>query len=122
MMLLIYAAMQILGESARQDEVMRWGFIRVSQLISALAAAAVLVICCVKMKKRSAKLIMIASVGVLACAGVVMAMEFALEKKITALTWMPMDLCYIVTILGCLGMIAFVIPVWRQAFPAEAEA
>lgn len=122
MMLLIYASMQILGESARQDEVMRWGFIRVSQLISALAAAAVLVICCVKMKKRSAKLIMIASVGVLACAGVVMAMEFALEKKITALTWMPMDLCYIVTILGCLGMIAFVIPVWRQAFPAEAEA
>lgn len=121
LMLLIYAAMQILGESARQDEVMRWGFIRVSQLISALAVAAVLMSCCVKMKKKCVKLIIIASVGVLACAGVVMAMEFALEKKITALAWMPMDLCYIVTILGCLGMMAFVLPVWRRAFPAEAE-
>ena len=122
MMVLIYAAMQVLGESARQDEVMRWGFIRVSQLISALAVAAVLVICCVKMQKKCMKLITLSSVGVLACAGVVMAMEFALEKKITALTWMPMDLCYIVTILGCLGLIACVLPAWFRAFPVEDEA
>ena len=29
------------------------------------------------------------------------AMEFALEKKIGFLEWMPMDLCYVVSGLGC---------------------
>lgn len=122
LLLLVYASVQILAESARQDEVMRWGFIRVSQLISALAVGAVMLICCLKLKKKTAKLIAPCMAGLLACIAVVLVMEFALERKITALAWMPMDLCYIVTILACLGLMVTVGLVWRKAYPVEAEA
>lgn len=120
--LLIYAAMQALMESARQDEVMRWGFVRVSQLISALAVGAVLAICIVKLEKKSPARIAAACAGVAVGVTLIIAMEFALEKKIVALAWMPMDLCYMVITAACLGLILSVGSLWRRAFPREELA
>ena len=56
---------------------------------------------------------------ILLSCGVIMAMEFALEQKISFLTWMRMDVCYAVMALGCLGLIFSVLPVWKKAFPAD---
>jgi len=118
LMILMYAAMQALCESLRQDSVLRWGFVRVSQVISALVVAAVLLICCLKAPKpRNAKHIVLAWAGIVALMGVVMAMEFALEKKIAAIAFMNMDLCWLVMGIACIGLVLIVRPLWRQAFP-----
>ena len=117
--LLMYAAMQALCESMRQDSVLTWGFVRCSQVISAVAVGLVLAMCAIRLKR----FLPLAWAGILACMGVVMAMEFALEKKIQFLFWMPMDLCYLVMAAACLGMIFIVKPLWRKAFaPALAQA
>ena len=111
--LLLYAAMQALCESLRQDSVLTWGFVRCNQVFSALALALVLVICCVRLRKAC----LLSWLGVIASMAVVMAMEFALEKKILFLNWMNMDLCYLVMGLACLGIIFSVRPAWHRAFP-----
>ena len=117
LLVLLYAACQAILESMRQDSVQRWGFVRVSQLLSGVAVAAVLFICCRRLHRGFPA----AWAGILLCMGVVMAMEFALEQKIGFLVWMRMDVCYLVMLLACLGMIFFTLPVWRRAFrPAEA--
>lgn len=117
--ILLYAAMQAMCESMRQDSVLRWGFVRCNQVISAVAVAAVLTICCVRLRKAC----LLSWLGVIAFMGVVMAMEFALEKKILILNWMPMDLCYLVMGAACIGMILAVKPAWRKAFsPTLAQA
>lgn len=110
--LLLYAAMQALCESLRQDSVLTWGFVRCNQVFSALAVALVLGICCARLRKAC----VLNWLGVIASMAVVMTMEFALEKKILFLNWMNMDLCYLVMGLACLGIILSVKPAWRKAF------
>ncbi len=114
-----YAAWQIIWESMRQDEVLRWGFVRASQLLSALTLVAVLVICwgCLPAEKRRLSGLLGRLGGMLLLTGVVIAMEFALEQKIGFLTWMRMDVCYGVMILSCAGFLAILIPLWNRAFP-----
>jgi len=51
---------------------------------------------------------------------VVMAMEFALEKKISAIEFMPMDVCYLLMAGGCALMIGCIVPHWRRAFGKNA--
>ncbi|MBQ9263251.1 MAG: prolipoprotein diacylglyceryl transferase [Clostridia bacterium] len=115
---LLYAACQTIWESMRQDAVLRWGFVRCSQLISALAIAAVLVICWRNLPPNEKTLGRLAAGfgWILLCCGVIMAMEFALEQKIDFLTWMRMDVCYLVMALGSLGLIFSVLPVWKKAY------
>ncbi|MBR1586214.1 MAG: prolipoprotein diacylglyceryl transferase [Clostridia bacterium] len=121
LLLLLYAACQIVWESMRMDAVLRWGFVRVSQLISALAIGAVLVICWLNLPGKDRKPARLAGrFGlVLLCCGVVIAMEFALEQKIEFLTWMRMDVCYAVMILSSLGLIFTVLPLWKRAYPKQ---
>ena len=93
-----YAAVRILYESLRQDDIPKWGFVRVNQILSAVALLALLVICAVRGGRKPAG----PSWGLFAGgAALVLAMEFALEKKIGFLEWMPMDLCYVFSALGC---------------------
>ena len=54
--------------------------------------------------------------------GVVIVMEFALDEKIAFLSWMHMDLCYLVIGAAALGIIFTVWPLWRKAFPRAAAA
>lgn len=117
MMILMYAAMQALCESLRQDSVLRWGFVRISQVLSALVVAAVLLICCLKAPKpRSGRRIALTWAGIVTLMGIVMAMEFALEKKIAFLAFMDMDVCWLVMGLACIGMILLIRPLWKRAF------
>ena len=114
-----YASLQALNEGLRQDAVLRWGFVRINQVLSAVIIAVLLGVCCVKMKPRDLKAIILSWVEVLAGMGVVMAMEFALEKKIMALEWMPMDMCYAIMFLACIGMILAFRTVWKKTNTAK---
>ena len=117
--LLLYAATQILCESLRQDAVLRWGFVRINQVIGAVLIAGMLALCMLRAPQRSPRQIGGLFAGMLACMGVVIAMEFALEKKISAIEFIPMDVCYVLMALACLGLILCVTPLWRKAFPRE---
>lgn len=121
---LLYAGCQVLLESMRRDAVVTWGFVKVSQLFSALTVAAVLLICCLRLPRRERTTLRIggAWAAALLCVGVVIAMEFALQQKIGFLKWMRMDMCYGVMLLACLGLVLIVLPLWKRAFPAAGEA
>lgn len=112
--LLIYACGQAVFESMRRDSVLRFGFVRCSQLLSALVVGAVLLIYGLQLAKgkRAARLAP-AWAGTLAMMGLVMAMEFALEKKIAFLEWLPTEGCYGVMAAAAVGMYAIVRRVGR---------
>ena len=103
--LLNLCAAQILCESLRQDAVLRFGFVRVSQVLGAAVAVALLVYGCLRMERPTPARVAVPVVGTLASAGIVVAMEFALEKKIVLLEALPMDVCYLLTALACLGLV-----------------
>lgn len=117
--LLLYAASQALCEGLREDAVLRWGFVRVSQIISAVVVAAVLLICCVHLPQWRARRGLIAGAwcGTLCGMLLVIAMEFAVEKKIVFLEFLPMDVCYLITALAGVLMVCSILPVWRRAMP-----
>ena len=114
--LLLYAATQELCESLRQDAVLRWGFVRINQVLGAVVIVALLALCYgLSSPRKPGKLALGAGCAVLG-ALLITAMEFALEKKISAIEWVPMDVCYVIMTCGCLLMIWAVLPLWRVAF------
>ena len=119
LMILLYASLQPFWESMRQDAVLKWGFVRANQLFSGIAVVIVMLLCWRMLPKVQRKpALLCRSFGfILLCCGIVLVMEFALEKKIGFLTWMRMDVCYFVMGLACLGFIFSVLPVWKKAFP-----
>ena len=114
--LLLYAATQELGESLRQDAVLRWGFVRVNQVLGAVVIVTLLALCYALARPRKPARLALSAVEVVVGALLVTAMEFALEKKFSALEWVPMDVCYVFSAVGCLIMILAVRPLWRAAF------
>ena len=116
LLMLLYAASQALCEGLREDAVLRWGFVRVNQILSALVVAGVLVWCWLRMpkKQRSAKSIILVWCGTLCGMLLVIAMEFAVEKKIVFLEWLPMDVCYLITALAGVLMVVSILPLWRK--------
>ena len=92
-----YAAARVFYESLRQDDIPKWGFVRVNQILSAVALVAVMIcVFCRAGRVRPGRI-----VRLLGGALLVLLMEFALEKKINMLDWMTMDLCYLVSAVGC---------------------
>lgn len=120
MMVLLYAATQILCESLRQDSVLRWGFVRVNQVVGAVVIAGVLVLCFCLTRNRSWRKLAGSFGLMLMGMGVVMAMEFALEKKISAIEFVPMDVCYLMMAGACALMIGCIAPHWKRAFGKKA--
>ena len=120
--LLVYAASQELGESLRQDAVLRWGFVRINQILGAVVIVAVLALCYALTSPKKPKKLIVSVVGVVLGALLIIAMEFALEKKISAIEWVPMDVCYVFTTVGCLLLALSVYPLWRGAFGRDVKA
>lgn len=114
LMVLLYASGQILWESLRQDAVLRWGFVRVSQVISSVVLMGLLLWLHRQTSPRERRPLWRPAAGLLVMMGIVMAMEFAVEKKIPFLEWMTMDLCYLVMAAACGGMIAILLAAWRR--------
>lgn len=114
-MIFLYACTQVLCESLRRDDVLRWGFVRVNQVVGGIVAAVCLLICCIVLRdKRShVKTMVLSWLGLLSGAGLVLACEFAVEKKIVPLEWVPTDVVYLLMAMACLLMIASIHPLWR---------
>jgi phosphatidylglycerol---prolipoprotein diacylglyceryl transferase len=116
LLLLLYAASQALCEGLREDAVLRWGFVRVNQILSAVVIAGVLLWSILRLPKKQRKLkqIILAWCGTLCGMLLVLAMEFAVEKKIVFLEWLPMDMCYLITALAGVLMVCCILPLWRK--------
>ena len=112
---LLYACATVLGESLRQDTMIKWGFVRCAQLLCALVVLALLILCAARSGARGGDLIKSAALT-FGGALIVIAMEFALEGKIGAIEWMTMDVCYCFTTLGCVLMALGVGRLWKRAF------
>ena len=124
LLMLLYGASQCVCESMRQDAVVRLGFVRMSQILSAVCVVAVLVICAAKLPAAPGKKkqVIISSVGVVLMIGVLTLMEFALEKHSrTIVDELTGDLCYLVMIAAAAGMILFVLPLWRGSSRASMK-
>lgn len=92
-----YAAIRILYESLRQDDISKWGFVRVNQVLSAVVLLCLLLDSFRRGRRLRGKRVALFLGGVV----LVALMEFALEKKIGFLEWMTMDVCYVVSGVGC---------------------
>lgn len=95
--LLLYACCQVVCESLRMDSCPRVGFVRVSQVISAVAILAVTLIRALRAGGR--RQTVIRATVMLACAGVVGGIEWALDKT-------PVDnrILYLVMTAVCAAM------------------
>ena len=79
---------------------------KINQLLALPAMALIIAICILRTprEERSFRRFAAPSAGILLCCGVIMAMEFALESKIKFLTWMRMDLCWMVMLAAAVCM------------------
>ncbi len=100
----LYACAQIILESLRRDQFLRWGFVRCSQVFSAVLALLALV-CYLRRVKgcRPGRKVALAAVFLLAMA-VCLVMEFAVEQRIAWLTFLTSSACYWVSACGCAVM------------------
>ena len=90
----VYSSMQVVIESLRRDEFLRWGFVRVEQLVSVLLVLVVLICYAVSIPKKKTiqKVICftIYSCLVILC----ILLEFATEGRIVFLQFLDISACY----------------------------
>ncbi len=81
LLLLVYASFQILFETLRRDQVVKWGFIRISQLLSVLALAFLLFYAFKCQKKEDRKILLPVCLFLLFTA-LCVGLEFTVDKPI----------------------------------------
>ena len=101
MLIGLYASAQIVLESLRRDEFLRWGFVRVEELLSAVVVLGVLICYCVKADKgkRLQKALCFGAcvLMIVLC----LLLEFATEGRIPFLEFLDVDGCYIAMACAC---------------------
>lgn len=97
----LYASAQIILETLRRDQFLRWGFVRCSQLFSAIAVLAVLALYCHQAKGAGWPKRLPMLIGFLLAVAVCFVMEFAAEQRIAALIFLSRTACYWVSTCGC---------------------
>ena len=106
--LLLYSACQILLESLRQDNTLRWLFVRVSQLTSALVIAGLMIVAIIRWARHkdrrliSGGQILLCWAAVLLCVGGCIVLEFSVEGKI--FQTLPIWTAYCIMALCCAGI------------------
>lgn len=121
---ILYCAAQILLESLRRDNFLRWLFVRVSQLTAALVLGGMMFYALYRWTKTpvarrmSTKQLCTNWIAFLACVGICIAMEFAVDKSAALPVW----LCYAVMAACCavMGMTAYRLIL--KYTPADAES
>ena len=102
---ILYCSSQILLESLRRDQFLRWLFVRVSQLTAVLVLGGLMFWALYRWlktpgdKRMPAKKLTANWVIFLSCVGICIAMEFAVDKAY----FMPVWLCYTVMSVCCVG-------------------
>lgn len=104
--LILYSASQVLLESMRRDNFLRWLFVRVSQLGAALVMAGLMLYALIQLARhgslRGAALrrTLICWAVFLACTGIIIALEFAIDKSAD----LPIWTAYCLMALCCIGL------------------
>lgn len=115
LLLLLYAAAQITFESLRNDDVLRWGFVRCSQVFSAVVVAFVLLCYCLRVHKSGGARIAVAWVSYVLLLVVCLLMEFAIEKRISFLEFLEPAGCHVVMTVASALMVVNALGVRRFA-------
>lgn len=103
LMILLYAACQVLLESLRRDDFLRWMFVRVSQLTSVIVLFLLMLAAILRLKKENRLNIPKTAwcmAGFFACIGVCVWMEFAVDKSPDLPVWA----CYLIMAAACAGL------------------
>lgn len=98
------------------NQCMKWGFVRIEQLLCALIVFAVIVYACVKYRGRGRFL---PALLTLACAGVIICIEFTLDNKPPFGIELSTSTCYALMILMLCCMAALNIWAYRRLKKAE---
>ncbi len=121
--LILYAAGQIILESLRRDQVVRWLFVRVSQLASALILAAVVIIAILRGMRGRRGILMMGLT--LLFIGAVIALEFAVEKPLALpggrLVYFSLPLTYSLIALCAAGLGAVAMNAKKTLFPRSGR-
>ena len=116
----LYASAQIVLESLRRDEFLRWGFVRVEEVTSAAVVLAVLVCYCLRAGRGKA-LAKAACFGAYALMVVFcLLLEFATEGRVAFLEFLSVDACYIAMAGACAVMGGCVL--WMRRCGAKPAA
>ena len=110
--LIIVCAAQVLWESARRDQVLKFDFVRWVMVVAALVLLAILLLSLRRLDwPLGGKIITVA--GLFLLAGVVMAMEFFIDGKF--IQTIPVWVCYLCDALCLTGMAALCLKTLRAA-------
>ncbi len=97
----LYASAQIVLESLRRDEFLRWGFVRIEEVFSGVCILFVLICYCIRSGKGR-------KIGKSVCFAVFLAMavlclllEFATEGRIPFLLFLEVEHCYLAMVGAC---------------------
>ncbi len=98
----LYASAQIVLESLRRDEFLRWGFVRAEELISAVVILAVLILYWVRSGKAQALRKSLCAALYAAMVVFILLLEFATEGRIDFLVFLDVWHCYALMAVCCL--------------------
>ncbi len=100
----LYACAQIVLESLRRDEFLRWGFVRIEELFSAIAVLFVLICYLVRSGKGRSIAKTVCIVLFLLMVVLCLLLEFATEGRIPFLLFLEVYQCYLAMAAACCVM------------------
>ena len=109
LMLGLYAAMQIVLESMRRDNYLRWGFVRSSQVISAVLVLFVLLSYFKVSHGRPIRRKVASGAMYLAMVGICILLEFAVEQRVPFLEGLTVPMCYMLMGVACVVMMGCIL-------------
>ena len=118
----LYASAQIVLESLRRDEFLRWGFIRVEELLSAVVILTVLILYWVKSGKGRAACKSLLMALYVAMVVFCLLLEFATEGRISFLVFLDVWHCYALMAVACAVDAACVVCMRRMTIQRSVES
>ena len=115
----LYAAGQIVLESMRFDDFLRWGFIRCSQVFSAAAILLVLLCYCRRCAGAWQKRRIALWITFVVCAALVLVLEFAVDGKIDFLSFLTPVHCHTIMAVICAIMAGCVLTMRKCSLTVE---
>ena len=111
----LYASAQVVLESLRRDEFLRWGFVRVEEILSGVVILAVLILYWVQNGKAKALQKAVCTALFVAMVVFCLLLEFATEGRIPFLVFLDVWHCYALMAVACVVNAACVLWMRRLA-------
>lgn len=114
-----YAAAQVVMESLRRDEFLRWGFVRVEELLSAVVILLILLFFCLRSGRKQALQKALCFALFAAMVVFCLLLEFATEGRIPFLLFLEVWQCYFCMALACVVLAGCVL--WMRHIMISAK-